>query len=146
LPVLLLVMSAHLKHTPMELNVQLCPTNGHPMSDLTCYRHLVGSLVYLVVTRPDIILSSPDSRLVCFRSHLGPLQSPPPCPISRHLCFLAPAPYSSSRTIMLCGLVIPWIIAHFMLTVCFLAVPSLLGRQINKQPFPVRVHRPRCEL
>uniref|UniRef100_A0ACD5ZLC4 Uncharacterized protein n=1 Tax=Avena sativa TaxID=4498 RepID=A0ACD5ZLC4_AVESA len=40
--------------TPMELNVKLQPTNGDHLPDLTRYRHLVGSLVYLAVTRPDI--------------------------------------------------------------------------------------------
>ena len=38
----------------MELNVHLRASDGEPLSDLTCYRHLVGSLVYLAVTRPDI--------------------------------------------------------------------------------------------
>src|SRR3954468_1715351 len=40
--------------TPMELNVKLQPTDGDSLPDPKRYRHLVGSLVYLAVTRPDI--------------------------------------------------------------------------------------------
>ena len=40
--------------TPMELNVHLRDTDGDPLSDPTCYRHLVGSPVYLATTRSDI--------------------------------------------------------------------------------------------
>ena len=40
--------------TPMELHLQLRSTDGIPLEDPSRYRHLVGSLVYLTVTRPDI--------------------------------------------------------------------------------------------
>jgi hypothetical protein len=40
--------------TPMELNVKLRSTDGDPLPDPMRYRHLVGSLIYLAVTCPDI--------------------------------------------------------------------------------------------
>ena len=40
--------------TPVELNTHLTPTGGKPLSNISLYRRLVGSLVYLTVTRPDI--------------------------------------------------------------------------------------------
>src|SRR3954471_8811574 len=38
----------------MELHLQLRSTDGVPLQDPSRYRQLVGSLVYLAVTRPDI--------------------------------------------------------------------------------------------
>ena len=40
--------------TPMVLGVHLRATNGEPLANLTRYRHLVGSLVYLRITGLDI--------------------------------------------------------------------------------------------
>ena len=40
--------------TSMELHLQLRASDGTPLPDPSRYRHLVGSLVYLAVTRPDI--------------------------------------------------------------------------------------------
>ena len=40
--------------TPVELNAHLTPSGGKPLSNLSLYRRLVGSLVYLTVTRLDI--------------------------------------------------------------------------------------------
>jgi hypothetical protein len=38
----------------IELNTRLPPDDCEPLRDFTLYRHLVGSLIYLTVTWPDI--------------------------------------------------------------------------------------------
>ena len=40
--------------TPIELNAHLTSIGEKPLSNPSLYRRLVGSLVYLTITRPDI--------------------------------------------------------------------------------------------
>jgi hypothetical protein len=40
--------------TPLEPNAKFSPSDGKPLPNVTLYRELVGRLVYLTVTRPDI--------------------------------------------------------------------------------------------
>ena len=40
--------------TPLEYNAKLTPLDDEPISDATRYRQLVGSLIYLTVSHPDI--------------------------------------------------------------------------------------------
>ena len=118
----------------MELNVHIRDTDGDPLSDPTRYHHLVGSLVYLAVTRSDIsypvhilsqFVSAPTS---VHYSHLFRVLRYLRGTISHRLFFprsssLQLQAYSDSR-----GLVIPLIAVHFLLTVFFLVVLSLPGR------------------
>ncbi|OMO65350.1 Integrase, catalytic core [Corchorus capsularis] len=45
---------AKVTSTPLEANQKLSPLDGKPLDNPTLYRQLVGSLIYLTVTRPDI--------------------------------------------------------------------------------------------
>jgi hypothetical protein len=40
--------------TPMKTNVKLGLEDGEPINDIEQYQRLVGKLIYLTVTRPDI--------------------------------------------------------------------------------------------
>ena len=40
--------------TPMEVNVKYRKDEGDLLDDLTLYQRLVGNLIYLITTRPDI--------------------------------------------------------------------------------------------
>lgn len=40
--------------TPMEVNAKICAHEGKDFQDVTMYRQLVGNLIYLTLTRPNI--------------------------------------------------------------------------------------------
>ena len=40
--------------TPLEYNAKLTPLDGEPISNATRYHRLIGSLIYLTITRLDI--------------------------------------------------------------------------------------------
>ena len=40
--------------TPLKTSVRYFPSDDVPLTNSTLYRTIVGSLVYLIVTRPDI--------------------------------------------------------------------------------------------
>ena len=40
--------------TPIEVNARLCSAIGKELEDVTMYRQLVRSLIYLTLTPPDI--------------------------------------------------------------------------------------------
>ena len=48
------LISSKTVDTPIELNAHLTLSGGKPLSNPSLYRQLVGSLVYLTVTRPNI--------------------------------------------------------------------------------------------
>ena len=52
-----LMEDAKSKGTPMEPHIKLKKDEGKPTMDLCKFRQLVGSLIYLTITRPDLFFS-----------------------------------------------------------------------------------------
>ena len=48
------ITDSKIVNTPIEYNCRLNSHDGEPLSNATLYRQLVGSLIYLTITRPDI--------------------------------------------------------------------------------------------
>jgi hypothetical protein len=125
--------------TSMELNVHLTPTNSESLKYPTCYRHIVGSLVYLDVTKSDIsyyvhilrqFVSSPTQ---IHYSHLIRVLCVIFVGLFLFTCsFHDLALYNSKHIVMLLGPVIPLIVVLFLPIVFFFVVPLLLGRLRTK--------------
>ena len=120
--------------TPMELHLQLSASDGTPLFDPSRYRHLVGSLVYLTVTRPDIshavhilsqFVSAPTS--VHYRHLLRVLRYLRGT-ASRGLFYLASLLFNYRHTLMLPGRAPQMIGALLLVTASFLVLPWLSGR------------------
>ena len=50
-------LGARIAPFPMEQNLKLTNQDGDPLSDPSAYRRLVGRLIYLTITRPDIVFA-----------------------------------------------------------------------------------------
>ena len=48
------MLECKLVSTPIEVNAKLCSKEGKDLEDVTIDRQLVGSLIYLTLTQPDI--------------------------------------------------------------------------------------------
>lgn len=131
----------HTVETPMERNVHLQPINGEPLADSIRYRHLIESLVYLGITRPDIshpvhILSQFVFALTQLHySHLLRVLRYLHGTITRHLFF----PCSSSLQLQVYSDV-TWASDHSdrrSLFAYYVFLGGLLGRLRSRQQFLV---------
>ncbi|WVZ66361.1 hypothetical protein U9M48_015595 [Paspalum notatum var. saurae] len=126
------------EETPMELNLHLSATDGDLLDDPTRYRHIVGSLVYLGVTRPDIsysvhILSQFVSAPTQLHySHLLRVLRYLCGTMSRRLFFPRSSSLRLQLTVMLLGLVIPPIVDLFFAYCVFLG-GSLIAWKTKKR-------------
>jgi hypothetical protein len=134
----------------MDLHLQLRPTDGVPLQDPSRYRHTVGSLVYLTVTRPDIAHAVHIlSQFVCAPSPLTSVHFGHLLRVLRYLrghhlstcSILVIVRFSFMLTRTPLGRVTLMIDVPSLVTAFFLALLLLLGSPRSKQLYLVLVQR-----
>lgn len=124
----------------MDIPLQLRSTDGAPLEDSSRYRHIVGSLVHLTITRPDIahgvhILSQlylprPQFIMVIYLVWCDIYEGQ-----DQDVYFMLIALYSFMLTLMPLGLVIPLNDVLLLVSVFFLDLLLLHGNPRSKEPF-----------
>ncbi|KAL5542565.1 hypothetical protein UlMin_010275 [Ulmus minor] len=57
-------LGCKLTNTPMEANLKLSKDDGNPLEDPAVYRRMIGNLLYLTITRPDLSYAMLTGQLV----------------------------------------------------------------------------------
>ena len=135
----------------MDIPLQLRSTDGAPLEDSSHYRRIVGSLVHLTITRPDIahgvhILSQlylprPQFIMVIYLVWCDIYEGQ-----DQDVYFMLIALYSFMLTLMPLGLVIPLNDVLLLVSVFFLDLLLLHGSPRSKLLNHVLVQRPNLEL
>jgi hypothetical protein len=138
--------------TPMDLHLQLRPTDGILLEDPTRYRHIVGRLVYLTITRPNFAHAIHILRqFACAPTsvHFGHLLH-----VLRYLrghilsvySMLVTVRFSFMLTQIPLGQVIQQTVALSQVTVSYLALLLSCGNPRSRQQYLSPVQRQNFEL
>lgn len=96
-------LAAKPSSVPFDPNLKLSPTDGAPLADPTLYRRLIGRLIYLTNTRPDISFVVQHLSQYVSKPHDSHYQA-----ATKVLKFLKSSPakgilFSASSTLKLCA-------------------------------------------